>query len=211
MSYFIQDKNAQVYGNYIERLSEILKSYSGEYEVSLSISIFQSILLILKENVIYETTQKSRQNKNHKRNIRGINILDNIQYAERSLNKKVLTANNIEIFGFDKKYIKHNSLYKGKGPTFKDILTSLRNALAHPRSYPVRKIQNGFSVIQGDKIEEVVFTNIDRKDADKYIEIAIPVKTFHRMAIKLSEFIVEFLGHHDNDKKLSELLEKYAA
>ncbi len=204
MSYYKYDKNAKIYGDYIERLGIILENYVGEFEVSMSISTLQSIFLVLQENIIYKVRPMIKNQRN--------NLLSNIQYAENNEHINVLSSyiKDTKKFSFEHKFIQYNSLHPN--PTYMNIFECLRNALAHPRSYPSNVKLNGFSVVQGTEIEQVVITNIDRdRNSNKYIEITIPVKNLKQLAIELSKFVSEFLEKHDDAKQLNKLLEKWAA
>lgn len=154
MSYYILDRNNQIYGDYIKRLGDVLRNYQGNYEVTVTISTLQSLLTVLTESNLYK-------NKD---------VIDSFTYAEDIEKINILTRyiSNQTILGLNKKLIIENTFHNKK--TIKDILRDMRHALSHPVAAKNLEIpKTGFYTIQNEVIEKIIFVN--SPDSEKFLNV----------------------------------------
>lgn len=235
MSYYTLDKNGQIYADYVKRLAEVLKNYNGQYDVSLAISILQSILTIVTESKLY----------------RNKNIVDSLSYAEDIEKVKIINRNISanSVFGISSSSIIKNTFDFDRSLQIKDILKYIRNALSHPVDGKKGSIIpiTGFYSIQNKDIEKIVFVNspdqeklkinlesfnqqkrklgfpstavlinqivtVDSKEYYRYIAIELNVSEIKQLVLGLSELFSEFVLNAENPEKLlKRLSEKFAA
>lgn len=152
MSHYALDRNNQIYGDYVKRLGIVLGQYQSlailsesKYDVSLSISLLQSILTIMTENIIYS----------------GRDGFSSLEHAERIekieiLNKKIDTKS---VFGITKLNIVENTF--NKSITLSVLLQYMRHAMSHPTRASGNHLvaKTGFYVEQANSIEKVIFVN----------------------------------------------------
>ncbi len=153
MSFYTLDRNNQIYGDYIKRLGDIVKSYDGKYEVTLAISTLQSLLTVLTESKLYSNQDDA---------------IESLSYAEGKEKVKIINTviSKKSFMGISESSIIENTF--DQDCTIKDILKHMRNALSHPVSGAKNRDTQitGFYTVQGSTIEEIVFT--DAPDSDSF-------------------------------------------
>jgi hypothetical protein len=142
MEYFRTD-DGQIQADYARRLGIILKQYheqintTEKYEVSLSLSILQSLLTNC------------------------IELLNNLKSGDKKKNPFYEFPIDSSVWGFDDKSIKHNSFFQPE-ITADKIVRHIRNALSHPTKIDIKSLHKKTGYItKGDTplIEAIIFVS----------------------------------------------------
>lgn len=142
MEYF-RTEDGQIQADYARRLGIILKQYheqiiaTEKYEVSLSLSILQSLLTNC------------------------IELLNNLKSSDKKKNPFYEYPIDSAVWGFDDNSIKHNTFFQPE-LTAEKIVRHIRNALSHPTKIDIKSLRKTTGYItKGDTtlIETIIFVS----------------------------------------------------